>query len=361
MFKNIFKFKSRPEKFLGIDIGTSFIKIVEISQKGNGLKLENYGELGLSYDEGEKTFRTFQQDTVLLSNHDIAISIQLICQEAKIFTKDVNFSIPDFSSFFTVLKLPIMTKEEIPEAIKYEVRPYIPLPLSEITLDWLITDGEIGRTPIKILVVAIPNGVIGQYQEIAQMSKLNLHSLEPEVFALARSLKPLIADSKKIVALLDIGARSTTCNIFEQGVLKISHSFNIGSNELTATLAKSLNIDYNEAEELKKTHWLISAEGSNVIIRNILMPLIDAIVNETKKVFRNFFQQEGKEVEKIILGGGLALLPDLTEYFSSEIQKEVVIADPFLNISYPPTLTDILKKSGPSYAVAVGLALRAFE
>ncbi len=360
MFKNLFKFKFRPEKFLGIDIGTSFIKIVEIGQKGKNLKLENYGELGISYPE-DKAFRTFKQDTLLLSNRDIAIAIQLICQEAKILTKDVNFSIPDFSSFFTVFELPIMTKEEIPQAIKYEVRPYVPLPLSEITLDWIITDGEIGRTPIKILVVAIPNDVIEQYREIAQISKLNLHALEPEVFALARSLKPLITDSKKIIALLDIGARSTTCNIFEQGILKISHSFNIGSNELTETLAKSLNIDYNEAEELKKTYGLISEEGAKVSIREILLPLTDAIINETKKIFRNFFQREGKEIEKIILGGGLALLPGLTGYFYSELQKEVVMADPFINISYPPVLAETVKKSGPSYAVAIGLALRAFE
>lgn len=363
MFKNIFKF--RPKKFLGIDIGTSYIKIVEISRKGKNFKLENYGELGILYPRG-KPFRVFEQDTLLLSNQDIAQTIQIICQEAKIQTKDVIFSIPDFSSFFTTFKLPEMTEEEIPQAIRYEVRPYIPLPLSEISIDWLITEGEVGRTPLKVLVVAIPNDIISQYQEIANISKLNLKTLEPEVFALIRSLSFLIrGDDKKITALVDIGARTTTCSILEQEILKISHSFNIGSNELTEILARSLNIDYNKAEELKRKHGLIlggSAFGkTRQTIREILLPLVDAILDETKKIFRNFYQTEGKEIEKIILAGGLALLPGLKEYFYNEIKKEIVIANPFLNLSCPPILAEILQKSGPSYAVAVGLALKGLE
>ena len=371
MFRNIFR--SRPKKFLGIDIGTLYIKIVELKREGKKIVLENYGELGISYPE-ERLFRAFQKDTLLLSNQDIAKVIQSICQEAKIQTKEVNFSIPDFSSFFTTFKLPAMDREEINEAIKYEVRPYVPLPLSEITLDWLITEGEIGKTPLKILVVAIPNDLINQYQEIARILKLDLKSLEPEVFSMVRSLKPLIGNEnlasadkggKKIVTLVDIGARSTTYSILEQGILKISHSFNVGSNELTETLAKSLNIDYNKAEELKRKQGLVleksGFEGSQQDVREILLPFIDTIINEAKKIFRNFYQNEGKEIDRIILAGGLALLPGLKEYFATELVKEVIIANPFLNVSYPPILEETLKECGPSYVAAVGLALKGFE
>lgn len=351
---------------MGIDIGTSFIKAVALRRRGSKFCLENYGEIGVPFPE-ERVFRAFEKDTLLLSDQDIAQAIQSICQEAKIQVRDVNFSIPDFSSFFTTFKLPIMTKEEIPEALRYEVRPYIPMPLSEITLDWVITEGEMGKTPTKVLAVAIPNDVIRQYQEIARVSKLNLRSLEPEVFSLVRSLRHLFLNEKekRTTALIDIGARTTTCSILDGEVLKISHSFNIGSNELTETLARSLNIDYNKAGMLKEKYGLSqdnsAMEIPSVNVRGILLPLIDSAVSEAKKVFRDFFQNEGKEVDKIILAGGSVFLPGLKEYFSQEFGKEIIIADPFSGLSCPVILKDTLQKAGPSYAVAVGLALKGLE
>lgn len=389
MFQNIFR--KRPKKFLGVDIGTSCIRVVEIGRRGQMRKLENYGETETSLAEG-RPFRTFKKDTLLLSDKNIAKAVQAICNEARIRTKEVNFSIPDFCSFFTTFGMPAMSKEELSEAIRYEVRPYIPLPLSEITLDWTITEGEPSKSPLKILVVAVPNEVIAQYQEIARLSNLKLKVLEPEVFALARASignkkNKREKEEKKVIGLIDIGARSTTCSIFEQKILKISHSFNIAGNELTERLAKSLNIDYNKAEELKRKYGLTltphhfseekdgqsnstksgagfsesEVKESQQNIRKILIPLVDSILEEIKKVFRDFYQNEGKEIEKIILTGGLALLPGLKEYLFVELKKEVVISNPFLNISYPPILKETLKEKGPCYTVAVGLALKGLE
>ncbi|MDD2732107.1 MAG: type IV pilus assembly protein PilM [Candidatus Pacebacteria bacterium] len=360
----MFGLSFRPKNFLGIDIGSSAIRIIEMGMKGSVPKLENYGELDMSVvksDSSEKTGLKEEKDTILLSEKDTAVIIKAILKEARISTKEVNFCIPDFSSFFTSFEIPTMKEEEIAEAIRYEVRPYIPLPLSEITLDWLITEGEPGRTPLKVLVVAIPNKVIDQYQEIAELSNLRLKALEPEVFALARALVPENGD--KIIAIIDIGARSTICSIVDKGVIKTSHSFNIGGNELTDKLARSLNIDYNKAEELKKKYGLSSAGGDegNDDIRKVLIPLIDLVLDEIKKAFRNFYQNEGKEVEKIILTGGLAHMPSLREYFSQELKKGIEISNPFTTISYPAVLKDLLEKRGPSYAVAVGLVLKGLK
>ncbi len=354
----LFSRKILPKKFLGIDVGTSFIKIVELGRKGERLNLENYGELGLPHPKN-RSFVSYEKNGLNLSNQDIARAIQLICQEANIQTKEVNFSIPDFSSFFTVLKLPQMTKDEIPEAIRYEVRPYIPLPHSEITLDWMIIEGETGKTNLRILAVAIPNDTINQFQEVAKLINLKLTALEPEAFALMRALKS--SGEKKITAFIDIGAKTTNCSILEQGVLKISHSFNLGSNELTEVLARSLNIDYNKAEELKKQKGIIGTDQEGKEIKKILLPLIDGIIIEIKKIFRDFYQSEGKEIEKIILSGGIAFLPGFGEYFCNELRKELTIANPFLPLSYPPVLSQTLQLIGPAYSVGVGLAMKGFE
>ena len=354
----LFSRKILPKKFLGIDIGTSFIKIVELGKKGEQLNLENYGELGLPHPKN-RAFVTFEKNGLNLSNQDIARAIQLICQEAKIQTKEVNFSIPDFSSFFTVLKLPQMTKDEIPEAIRYEVRPYIPLPHSEIALDWTVIEGEIGKTNLRILAVAIPNDTISQFQEIAKFLNLKVTALEPEAFALMRSLRFLAEN--KISALIDIGAKTTNCSILDKGVLKTSHSFNLGSNEFTEVLARFLNIDYNKAEELKKQKGITGADQEGKEVRKTLLPLFDGVITEIKKIFRNFYQSEGKEIEKVILSGGVVFLPGFGEYFCNELRKELVIANPFLSLSSPPVLKEKLQLIGPAYSVGVGLAMRGFE
>lgn len=353
-------FKKFSKKFLGIDIGTSSIRVVELSRKGGKRFLENYGEIRTSSLQ-KAPFRIFEKNTLVLSNREIAQAISAILTETGIQNREVNFSIPDFASFFTNFELPPMTEKEIPLAVRYEARSYIPLPLSDITLDWSVIGGKVSdslKTALKILVVAIPNEVINQYQEIAKLSRLELKSLEAEAFALSRSLAK---NEKKIIAIVDIGARSTTCNILENGILKTSHSFNISGNELTEILSKSLRVDYKKAEELKKNLGITFEGETEKNIREILLPLIDAISVEIKKVFESFHRQEGKEIEKIILAGGSALLPGLNEYFFEEFKKEFKIANPFVNISYPSILEETLKAMGPSYAIAVGLALKGLE
>jgi type IV pilus assembly protein PilM len=357
--KDFFSFKKKV--FLGIDIGTSAIRVVEASKKNKTFQLKNYGEVQNTVFK-KRPFRIFYKNAISLSNKEISEAIKSILKETNIVTKQVSFAIPDFASFFTTFEIPTMDENEIPQAIQYEVRPYVPIPIHEVTLDWAIIGGQISSTPLKVLVVAIPNDTIAQYQEIAQMAELELKSLESEVFSLARAARSYSegkADAKKVLGLLDIGARSTTCSVLDAGVLKSSHSFQVGGNELTEIVAKGLNIEYNRGEELKIEKGLIS--GVNQQIRKILIPLVDSIIQESKEAFRVFFRKEGKRVEKVLIAGGVASMPGLKEYFAAGLEKPVVILNPFLNLTYPKILGSTLKKMGPSYSIAVGLALGGLE
>jgi type IV pilus assembly protein PilM len=350
-------FKVISKSFLGIDIGTSTIRIVEISAFGEKRKLENYGEIkaaSLSVD----SFRNFEEKSLLLSNESIAKGILTILKEAQIKEKKCCLSIPDFSTFYTNFDLPPMTEKEIEEAVKYEARRHIPLPLSEVILDWQVIEGKVSeKKPVscKILLVAVPKEVIDQYQQIANLANLELLALEAEVFGLMRAL---IKKEEKVIALLDIGARSSTCSLVDKGVLQLSHSFDTSGNDLTALLAKSLNINYQEAENLKKEYGLLKNKEN---IFKILSPLVDLIISEVKRICQSFSQTTGKKTEKIILAGGSALLPGLKEYFSQRIKAEIEIANPFSEIIYPQILEKEIKKMGPSYAIAVGEALRGLE
>lgn len=353
-------FKIRPKNFLGVDVGASSIRMVELARKGNIIRLENYGEMGLPR-LNDKPFKTYKKRLVTLSNEEISKSINRIIEKAGIKVKDTCFSIPDFGSFFTNINLPVMDKNEIAEAVKYQARPYIPLPLEDVALDWSITEGEPSKTKLKVLVAAIPNNIIHQYKDIARLADLNLKFLEPEVFSLARST---ISDKEEsIVGLIDIGATSTTCSVLEKGAVKISHSFNVAGNELTDVIARSLNIDYNKAEEFKRKQGLLPNDEvkDSKDVRKLLLPLVGSILQEVKKAFRNFYLQEGKEVQKIILAGGLSKMPGLKEFFAVELKKPVSVIDPFLKLTAPPILVNTLKEIGPYYGIAIGLALKGLE
>ncbi len=366
-------FQKRPKKFLGIDIGTSFIRMVEISKKGNDYILSNYGELDESYIKGE-VFRTSKENAFSLSDKNIAEAINVILEEAEIETKKVSFSIPDFCSFFVDFELPIMDKKKIKEAVFYQVKPSIPLPINEVSLDWLIVEGEPSKTPLKVLVAVIPNEVIIQYQKIANLIGLELKFLESEVFALSRIIFEEIKDNKieknKIIGLIDIGAASMTCSIIDQGILKSSYSFNIGGAELTKVIDRSLDIDYNKAEKLKRKYGLltdveIKELSKNIFLKNvfpkILTPLVDSMLSEIKGVFRNFYREEGKEIDRVILAGGVSMMPGLKDYFKDKLNKEVERINPFSVVNYPLILEPTLKKLAPTYGVALGLSLKGLE
>jgi type IV pilus assembly protein PilM len=350
--------------FLGIDIGTYSIKIVEISQSGNKQKLENYGSI-LASSFYEKPFRTFSKNTILFSTQEIVEAIKVIIDEAKIKTKKAVFSIPDFSTLFTNFELPYMEKEELNQAVRYEARQHIPLPLKEVSLDWQIIKrnpvelkkrNSISKEKLKVLLVAASNKIIEQYQEIAQLSKLEIISLEAEVFSLMRAL--IKKDEKESIALIEIGATSTTCSIINEAKLENSYSLSIASNDFDKKIAEKNNIDYLEAEKLKKELGILNnnkIDEKNV--REYLLPLIDSIIIEIEKSFNDFYQKGGKEIQKIILAGGAVLLPGLKEYFQFRFKKEVLIAQPFSRLDYPPILEKILKEMGPSYAIAIGTAL----
>jgi type IV pilus assembly protein PilM len=357
-----FRIKKIPRSFLGIDIGTSSIKVVELARRGKLRELKNYGEVRTSSLQ-KVQFRTIEKDSLSLSDKEIGKAISAIMKEAGIQTREVSFSIPDFSSFFTSFELPPMSEAELPQAVTYEARSYIPLPLNEVALDWLIVGGENsnkGKTLLKILVVAIPKEVINQYQNIASLCNLQMKILEAEALALARSLVG-DKDITKVIAVIDIGARSTTCNIMEKGILKTSHSINFSGNDMTEMLSHGLRVDYEKAERLKQDFGIAVADQSKKIIREILLPLMDSIFAEIKKIFQQFNQRERMAVEKIILAGGTALLPGLKEYFSQEFQKETEICNPFKAVTYPAALEETLKEMGPAYAIALGAALKGFE
>ena len=235
----IWPFGKQKRGALGIDIGTSAIRVVELSRHGDQERLENYAQLSLPL-RAPRYFGQSRKGKLLFSTSNLAEMLARLLAEAKIESNNACFSIPDFSSFFTTFKVPVTDEAELPEAVKIQSQQYIPLPLSEITLDWQLIKKNISDkkiSSVEVLLVAVPNQIIHQYQEIARLAFLDLKNLEAEVFGLIRTL----VRNEDPAVIIDIGQESTTCSIVDKKILKVSHSFDLGSGKLVNALMKGLN------------------------------------------------------------------------------------------------------------------------
>jgi type IV pilus assembly protein PilM len=344
---------NKTKNFLGIDVGTFSIKVVELSYSKKGkVVLENYGEI-VNDPKIEDVFYNPRKKSFSLSHQIIANNIKKVLDETGIKKREAFFSIPDFMTFFTVFKTPPMPQEEIGTTIKFEARQHIPLPLKDVTLDWSIIEKSDGSIGPKILLVAVPNKVIEEYQEIAQLAGVSLLSIEAEVFSLARTIFAKEEPSKTI-QLVDVGVQSTTISIINNSMVKATHSVDFSEMDLVKELAVKMNLSYNEASEIKRT----SGFNENSEQGKILSKKLDSLVNEINQIADNLFRTEKKEVNKIIVSGGTSLNPGFKDYIQLKTKKETQIINPFLGFSYAPALEKTLAEMGPRYAIATGLALR---
>lgn len=344
----------------GIDIGTKSIKIVEISKKKNGFALENYAELNLDF-ACRDFFRSFDKNTLNPDIENISRALGILIEDSQINYKKATFSLPDFATFFSSFEMPPMSKKEIEGAIGFEARKYIPLPLSEVVLDWQLAnpnktvDKELKN---EVLVMAVPKIVIGQYREIAERSGIILESLEAEAMALKRSL--LIGEPEGNVCLVEMGYQSINVSLVENGFMKMSFSFDTAGKDLTSVIAENFDVDVREAEIVKRKYGIL--DGGDVSIKDVLEPMVFGITSKINKIIKGFEKERGTVISKIILSGGTSLMPGLLNYFKNSFREiDVEMGKPFEKIEYNASLRDRIKEINANYAIALGEALRKFE
>jgi len=344
------------KKALGIDIGVASIKIVEISSSlGGKKKLENYAQFTFP---SSLNIETFQKGRKMFLIDQTAKVLKEVLARSDFDSKRIAFSIPDFSTFFTNFSLPPMNEEEVPKAVEFEARHHIPLPLSEVSFDWHVLEKKktYPGLALKILLVAVPNKILKSYQKIADSAGVNLRAMEAEVFGLIRSSIGK-RDSKKPVCLVDIGWESTTISIIEEETLQVSRSFDISGSSLTKALVDNLNLDWNEAERIKKEEGL---NPDNKKVAEIIARELNSLSLEIDNLCSKY-GGEGKKIEEIIITGGTSSMFGLKTYLESRTKKKVSIPDPFSALSCPIQLKGRLKKLGPSFAVAVGVGLMGLD
>ncbi|MBI2459632.1 MAG: type IV pilus assembly protein PilM [Parcubacteria group bacterium] len=337
------------ESYLGIDIGSSSIKIVELKNQGGKVRLLSYG-FSENPDDLDKT-----------SPAKIAGVIKEICAKAGLVSRKAVSALPTFSVFSSIINLTGVDKKDLPSAINWEAKKVIPLPPEEMILDWKKienTDPTADKNNIKILLTGAPRTLVKRYIEIFKNAQINLLSLETETFALIRSL---LGNDKSPVMAVEIGAKTTSFTIIDQSIPVLNRSIDIGGWTITKAISHSLNIGLERAEQFKYDLGVGSPAAADNAIPKTIIDSVSPIINEIKYALNLFQNKNNKKVDKIILSGGSALLVNFTDYLSKILNINVMAGNPWSTISYPLDLKPLLDEIAPRLAIAIGLALREME
>jgi type IV pilus assembly protein PilM len=202
--------------------------------------------------------------------------------------------------------------------------------------------------------------MMNQRRQFFKLAGLKLVSLETESFALERAL---VGHDPSPVMLIDMGAVATTISVVVDSVPIINRSIDVGGVSITKAIANSLNVDFDNAEQFKRDFGLMNNQTNSPIPQRIQY-MMGSIINEIHYVLNQYQSQNAgmtPMIEKIIVAGGSAWLPNITNYLSAQINLKVFIGDPWSRIQYPPELRPVLQDIGPRMAVAAGLALRELQ
>lgn len=353
------RFFAQKKNFLGVDIGTASIKAAELSGTKDGLTLVNYGILE-ARGHLERINDAIQTSSLDMIDSETVEVLNTLLEKMKATVKDVVVSLPAFSAFTSMVDLPVMSADETAQAMQYQAKALVPLPLDQVTLDWLKIDthkNEQGNAVQKILLIAVPTKQIEKYQKIFQQAGLNLEVMELETVSLARILTQ---GDPTLSLIVDIGARSTAFAVAKEGLLRHSAQADFAGSSLTHALAKGLSINIQRAEELKKQKGLMG-QGGEYEVSTLMLPYLDVILNEAKRVIEGYERANQEKVERVVLSGGGANLLGIEKYTAEYFSLPAVKADPLgTKISYPQAAAPVLKSAAPALSVVLGLGARAF-
>ena len=368
-------FTSKPPSFLGIDIGSTSIKVVELGIDQGRPRLLTYG-----FSESKGDFIYKDSDKQLKETAELIRKVML---EAKTISEKVITALPSYSVFSSILSFPLsITNKDLPSAIKWEAKKVIPLPLDEMSLSWNKLsetvekkeekkkggekkdkkDTKIGffkrankikRGSQKILLTGAPNSLVKKYVEIFKLANLKLVSLETESFALVRSL---IGNDASPAFIVNLGSVSSTITIVENGIPVLNRSIDIGGKNVTTLIAKSLNVSEERAAHFKQDVGL--AESSEGTISRMVEQALRPIVNEIRYTMNAWQNQTSGIITKLVLTGGSSNLPNLSTFISNELNIRAFLGDPWARVIYPEDLKPVLNEVGSKLAVSIGLAMR---
>lgn len=341
----------RTSQVAGIDVGVYSAKVVQLKYEKERAVLETYGEL-LSEGYFKNVGTASGGGFLRYMDSDIAEMLKNLLREAQVTAKEAVFSIPATASFITTISFPKLNLKEIEDALPYEARKYVPIPLAEVILDWEMIETE-DKDNAKVLLVAVPREVTEKFKRIAELIGVQIKTLEVETFSMARSL---IGFDPTPTAIINIGHLSTTLAIVDKKQLRLAHNFGYGSQKITNALEKGLGVTKDKAEAVKREIGLSEKIEEKEII-STFEPILENLFSEIERIIAIYNRKAPRKVQRVNLTGGGSQLKGLIDYTSTKLGLEVAKGNPFARTVSPAFLQTILRDIGPSFSVAAGLAM----
>lgn len=342
--------------YFGLDIGSYAIKFVKAEGHDSHAKIKTIGSVYNSVGQilpGDT--HQFDQLATLIKNG---------VKEFGLLGLNCHLSLPSPQAYMSIVQMPSLTDAELSSAIKWEAEQHIPVSLSEVNFEYDVVYRPTKNSSddsMSVFMVGVPKTVVDKYISLMESAGIELIGLEPDVISLMRTFYTPKDDKNTDSATLvcHFGALNTSFVIMDSTKLHVVHTANIGSLALTRTIEKSLGLDPSRSEEYKRTYGLQQnqLEGK---VRTVLTPVFDALVSEIRKTIQFFVSQSpaNNTVSRIIISGGGSNLPEMSSYLVEALSLEVVVGNPFANLSVDNKIH--LPEDVASYAVAVGLATKAF-
>jgi type IV pilus assembly protein PilM len=338
----------------GLDIGSKYIKFVELAQYGRGKN--SLISVGMT----PAPLKGINSDANI-DLEALATIIKKLLRDGGIRTKQVNVALPETNVFTRIIEVPPLSEKELSSAIKWEAEQYVPLPLEEVQMDFSIvgeTMDRDGHKKLNVLLVAAPKVVISRYDKILNLCDLEPLAMETEIISASRALLPHSSDKPVTVMVVNIGAQTTDFSILKNSLISFTRSIPTGGDHLTRALAQDLGIPLPQAEEFKKTYGLREnqVEGK---VRRSLEPIFSVMVEEIKRSQQYFVNKYPEEnISALILSGGTAKMPGLVESLVTSVGIESQIGNPWISVGKDPQRFARLEDEGPIFTVATGLAMR---
>ncbi|MFA5478841.1 MAG: type IV pilus assembly protein PilM [Candidatus Muiribacteriota bacterium] len=338
---------------VGIDIGSSAVKVVLIKD-GKEPVLAGYGVASLPL-EG-----TIVEGNIVDAG-TVAETVREVLKASKIKGNHYVGSILAQNAIIRFIKMPMMKDDELKEAIKFEAEQYIPYSIDEVQISYFKL-GEIMEDEVSqnyILLVCTPKEILNTYQTTLKNSGVNLKVVDVDCFGAINSVLHMV-DPESITAIIDIGASTTNIDIVRRGVLDFHRNITIAGNNISNVIKDVLKLELEQAENIKKEEGRVAIEESD---RNEISDVINTIVEELASEIRRSFdffkaQSREKQIDKIILTGGTANLPNIDVFFANELGIEVMIAEPYETVRVSVPNAEQLDQYKQELSVALGIALR---
>lgn len=334
---------------IGIDFGNHSVKAVQLRDLESSPSLVAFASqptpIGVINSEDEE------------HQKQLAGVLRILYDEGKFKTRNAVVALPEFSIFTRFLEFPGVKEEELEDAVHWQAKQVVPIPINEVQTSWLLLGRDQARNSLKVLLVAAPKKLIDIYVKILQLAKLEPVAVETEAVAAGRAVYR--SGGVQNAVILDFGSQSTDMGIMANGDLIFSQSISVGADALTRAISTDFSFDYAQAEEYKRNYGLDPTQLEGKIYMS-LKPVLDTIISEVRRGVefyksRTLLSPPG---QYMLIGDG-ALLPGLVPYIAQEMNTTVLLADPWTGIRLSTQQDAVMANGRPAYAVSVGLALKS--